>query len=45
MNTVLNDNKDMEGWRFSMSLYREFKQIINIPLYDVEEWLLMKKCK
>ncbi|MGN1276812.1 MAG: ATP-binding protein [Floccifex sp.] len=45
LNTVLDNNKDMEGWRFSMSLYREFKQIINIPLYDVEEWLIMKKSK
>ena len=45
MNTLLNENEDMEGWKFSMSSYRTFKQIINIPLYDVEEWILMYKEK
>lgn len=29
----------------SMSSYRTFKQIINIPLYDVDEWILMYKEK
>lgn len=43
MNTLLNENEDMEGWKFSMSSYRTFKQIINIPLYDVDEWILMYK--
>lgn len=45
MNTLLNENEDMEGWKFSMSSYRTFKQIINIPLYDVDEWILMYKEK
>lgn len=45
MNTLLNENEDMEGWKFSMSSYRTFKQIINIPLYDVEEWIWMYKEK
>ena len=45
MNTLLNENEDMEGWKFSMSSYRTFKQIINVPLYDVDEWILMYKEK
>ena len=45
MNTLLNENEDMEGWKFSMSTYRTFKQVVNIPLYDVDEWILMYKEK
>ena len=45
MNTLLNENEDMEGWKFSMSSYRTFKQVTNIPLYDVEEWIWMYKEK
>lgn len=45
MNVLLNNNEDIEGWKFSMSPYRKLKKITNIPLYDVEEWMLTYKEK
>lgn len=42
LKAVLEKNKDLYGWRFSMVNFREQDQISNVPLYLVEEWLLSK---
>lgn len=45
LQTVLNEHQNMDGWRFSMSKYRERNRIINIPLYLIQEWLKAKQEK
>ncbi len=39
LKSVLEDHEELEGWRFSMSPYRELAKITDIPLYLVEDWL------
>ena len=39
LSTVLKTNAQLKGIRFSMSDYREQKQMVNVPLYLVEFYL------
>ena len=39
MKTVISDNPDMTGWRFSMAGYQEQDWLINIPLPIIQEWI------
>ena len=39
LKTVVNGNDDLFGWRFSMSDYREQEWMVNVPLYEVQEWI------
>ena len=38
LKTVVDEHKDMVGWRFSMNDYIDHGWLVNIPLYLVEEW-------
>lgn len=39
LSTVLKDNSNLKGIRFSMSNYREQSQMVNVPLVFAEEYL------
>ena len=39
LRTVVDNNKELKGWRFSMSGYRDQEWMVNVPLFAVEEWL------
>ena len=39
LRSVLEEHKELEGWRFSMSPYRKLTRITNVPLYLIEDWL------
>lgn len=39
LKSVLEEHEELEGWRFSMSSYRELTRITNVPLYLIEDWL------
>lgn len=39
LKSVLEEHEELEGWRFSMSPYRELTKITNVPLYLIEDWL------
>ena len=39
LSTVLKDNSNLKGIRFSMSNYREQSQMANVPLVFAEEYL------
>ena len=39
LSTVLKDNSNLKGIRFSMSNYREQSQMVNAPLVFAEEYL------
>lgn len=39
LKSVLEEYEELEGWRFSMSPYRELTRITNVPLYLIEDWL------
>ena len=41
LKNVVGEN--LIGWRFSMSDYREQEQLINIPLYSIQEWIRRNK--
>lgn len=43
LRTVVNNNDDLLGWRFSMSDYREQDWMVNIPLYEIQPWIKKKK--
>ena len=43
LKTVINNNPDLIGWRFSMSGYREQEWLINIPLPFIQEWIRNSK--
>lgn len=40
LKSVLEEHEELEGWRFSMSPYRELTRIMNVPLYLMEDWLV-----
>ena len=42
LKTVVDENKDMVGWRFSMTGYIDQGWLVNIPLYLIEEWVKSK---
>ena len=42
LKTVVDENKDMVGWRFSMNGYIDQGWLVNIPLYLIEEWVKSK---
>lgn len=42
LKTVVDEHKDMVGWRFSMNDYIDQGWLVNIPLYLVEEWVKSK---
>ena len=39
LKTVIGNDTNLVGWRFSMSNYRDQKWMINVPLYSIREWL------
>jgi predicted AAA+ superfamily ATPase len=39
LNLVLKENPTMQAWKFSMSKYRKFSQITDVPLYLIQEWI------
>ena len=43
LRTVVDNNKELKGWRFSMSGYRDQEWMVNVPLFAVEEWLQILK--
>ena len=43
LKTVVENNNNLKGWRFSMSGYRDQGWMINIPLYFAQEWIKMNQ--
>ncbi len=39
LRTVVNSNKALKGWRFSMSAYRDQEWMVNVPMYFAQEWI------
>ena len=39
LKTVIGNDTNLVGWRFSMSNYRDQKWMINVPLYSIRDWL------
>ena len=39
LKTLISNNPDMIGWRFSMSGYRDQEWMVNIPLPFIQEWI------
>jgi hypothetical protein len=43
LKTVIENNPELTGWRFSMSGYRKQDWLINIPLPLIQEWIKAAK--
>lgn len=43
LKTVIENNPELTGWRFSMSGYRNQDWLINIPLPLIQEWIKAAK--
>ena len=43
LRTLIQNNPELKGWRFSMLGYKDQEWMVNVPLYLVESWIKVQK--